>query len=319
MLASLHIYPVKGCRAVDLDRAAVEPWGLAGDRRWLIVDADCQFMTQRKHPALARVVISPGPGADITVSSDGRPSLRVAAPDDAAEQLKVTVWRSTVPAAAAGDEADAWFSGYLGEPARLVYLDDPTRRSVDPEYGQDGDTVSFADGYPLLLTSADSLEQLNQWLTEAGHQPVPMNRFRPNAVVTGYQPWAEDHWRRITIGTVRFRVAKPCARCVVTTTDQATGERGSQPLKMLAARRRFGQNLLFGQNLIPDSAGHIRVGDPIEIILFRRNISRPRLNIRPIVPSIFSRDNLNKGAKSPPFCLGERTCTWPSLQLRMPL
>ena len=292
MLASLHIYPVKGCRAVDLDRAAVEPWGLAGDRRWLIVDADCQFMTQRKHPALARVVVTGGgDGADLTVSSDGYPPLRVAAPGDRAELLKVTVWRSTVLAAAAGDEADAWFSAYLAEPVRLVYLDDPTRRAVDPEYGADGDTVSFADGYPLLLTSADSLGQLNQWLTEAGHQPVPMNRFRPNAVVTGYQPWAEDRWRRITIGAVRFRVAKPCGRCVVTTTDQTTGIRGSQPLKMLAARRRLRQDLVFGQNLIPDSPGHIRVGDPIEVILFLRNISRPRLNIRAIVPGDFAGDN----------------------------
>jgi uncharacterized protein YcbX len=291
MLASRLIYPLKGGRAVDLDRATVEPWGLAGDRRWLLVDADCQFISQRRHPALARVVITPGPGPDITASSDGCPSLLVTAPDDSAEQLKVTVWRSTVLAASAGTEADAWFSAFLGEPVRLVYLDDPTRRAVDPEYGRDGDTVSFADGYPLLLTSTGSLGQLNQWLAAAGHQPVPMNRFRPNVVVTGYPPWAEDHWRRIRIGDAAFRVAKPCGRCVVTTTDQATGERGSQPLKMLAARRRFGKDLVFGQNLIPDSPGHIRVGDPIEIILFPRNISRPRLNMRPIVLSIFSGDN----------------------------
>ena len=203
----------------------------------------------------------------------------------------MTVWRSTVLAAAAGDEADAWFSAYLGQPVRLVYLDDPTRRAVDPEYGREGDTVSFADGYPLLLTSTASLGQLNQWLTAAGDQPVPMNRFRPNVVVSGFGPWAEDRWRRIRIGPVWFRVAKPCARCVVTTTDQATGMRGSQPLTMLAARRRFGHNLVFGQNLIPDFPGHIRVGDPIEIILFGRNITRLRLNIRPIVPSTFSRDN----------------------------
>jgi len=291
MLGSVHIYPLKGCRAVDLDEAVVEPWGLAGDRRWLIVDADYRFVSQREHPELARLDVSYGPGADITASSDGYPSLRVSVPVGLPELLKVTVWRSTVLAAAAGPEADAWFSAYLGEPVRLVYLDDPTRRAVDPEYGADGDTVSFADGYPLLLTSADSLDQLNQWLTAAGHQPVPMNRFRPNAVVTGYPPWAEDRWRRIRIGPVSFRVAKPCARCVVTTTDQATGMRGSQPLKMLAARRRFGQNLVFGQNLIPDFPGHIRVGDPIEIILFGRNITRSRLNMRPIVLSTFSRDN----------------------------
>ena len=291
MLASLHIYPVKGCRAVDLDRAVVEPWGLAGDRRWLIVDDDCQFMSQRKHPSLARIVVTPGPGADITIATGGYPALRVAAPDESAELLKVTVWRSTVLAASAGPEADAWFSAYLGEPVRLVYLDDPTRRTVDPDYGRGGDTVSFADGYPLLLTSAESLGQLNQWLTAAGHQPVPMNRFRPNVVVSGYPPWAEDRWRRIRIGPVSFRVAKPSGRCVVTTTDQTTGMRGSQPLKMLAARRRFGKDLVFGQNLIPDSPGRISVGDPIEIILFGRNITRSRLNMRPIVPSDFAGDN----------------------------
>jgi len=267
MLASVHIYPLKGARAVDLDHAVVEPWGLAGDRRWLLVDADYQFMSQRKHPALARLTIRYQPGGDdITVAGDRHPPLTIPAPDESAELLKVTVWRSTVLAAAAGPAADAWFSRYLGEPVRLVWLDDPTRRAVDPDYGRDGDTVSFADGYPLLLTSAGSLDQLNQWLTDNGDQPVPMNRFRPNVVVTGYPPWAEDHWRRIRIGPVEFRVAKPCGRCVVTTTDQATGERGGQPLKMLAARRRVGQNLLFGSNLIPDSPGHIRIGDPTEII-----------------------------------------------------
>jgi uncharacterized protein len=281
-VAALHIYPVKGCRAVDLDHAVVEPWGLAGDRRWLLVDADCQFITQRKHPSLARVVVTPGPGADHTIRADGHPPLPVPAPDDTADQLKVTVWRSTVLATAAGPAADAWFSRYLGQPVRLVYLDDPTRRPVNPDYGRDGDTVSFADGYPLLLTSAASLGQLNQWLAANGDPPVPMNRFRPNVVVSGYPPWAEDQWRRIRVGAVEFRVAKPSARCVVTTTDQFTGERGGQPLKMLAARRRFGQDLVFGLNLIPDSPGHIRIGDPTEIILFRRNISRPSLTSGPL-------------------------------------
>jgi uncharacterized protein len=266
MLASVHIYPLKGCRAVDLDEAVVEPWGLAGDRRWLLVDTDCQFITQREHPALARLVVTYGPGADITVSCDGYRSLPVAAPGELPELVKVAVWRSMVLAAAAGPEADAWFSAYLGQPVRLVWLDDPTRRAVDPEFGANGDTVSFADGYPLLLTSTGSLDQLGEWLTAAGDQPVPMNRFRPNVVVSGYEPWDEDRWRRIRIGAVCFRVAKPCGRCIVTTTDQTTGERGRQPLRMLARHRRFGKSLVFGQNIIPDSPGLIRVGDPIEII-----------------------------------------------------
>jgi uncharacterized protein YcbX len=263
-LVSVHIYPMKGGRAVDLTESAVEPWGLAGDRRWLLVDSDCRFISQREHASLARLMVRYGPGAGISVSSDGLAPLFVPAPESA-ELLKVSVWRSTVLASAAGPAADAWFSAYLGEPARLVYLDDPTRRAVDPEFGGDGDVVSFADGYPLLITNTKSLEQLGEWLTADGERPVPMDRFRPNVVVAGDEPWAEDRWRRIRIGDVSFRVAKPCGRCVVTTTDQATGERGTQPLKMLGARRRIGNDLVFGQNLIPDSPGLIRIGDPVEI------------------------------------------------------
>ena len=126
--------------------------------------------------------------------------------------------------------------------------------------------VSFADGFPLLLTSTASLDELGRWLTEAGEPPVPMTRFRPNAVVTGALPWAEDRWRRIRIGAVEFRVVKPCGRCVVTTTDQTTGEVTKQPLKMLGRRRRFGRQLVFGQNMIPEGPGVIRAGDPVEVL-----------------------------------------------------
>ena len=266
-LASIHIYPMKAARAVDLGESVVEPWGLAGDRRWLLVDEDGRFVSQREEPSLARVVVTPLTGT-ISVTSAGVPGRQIAAPaaGDGANMLKVTVWGSTVLAAATGPEDSAWFSAYLGRPVRLVYLDDPTRRAVDPQYGKDGDVVSFADGYPLLLTSTASLDELGRWLSEDGAQPVPMTRFRPNAVVTGAPPWAEDHWRRIRIGTVEFRVVKPCGRCVVTTTDQITGKVGSQPLKMLGRRRRFGQQLVFGQNMIPDSRGVIRAGDQVEVL-----------------------------------------------------
>lgn len=268
-LASVHIYPLKGGRAIDLSESLVEPWGLAGDRRWLVVDADYRFFSQREHASMARLAVADAPGGGITVSSDGFARLSVAVPGPDAEMVKVTVWRSSVLAAAASASADAWFSAFLGQPARLVYLDDPTRRAVDPDFGMAGDAVSFADGFPLLATSTGSLDQLGSWLAAAGDQPVPMNRFRPSVVLAGFEPWAEDRWRRIRIGSVSFRVAKPCGRCLVTTTDQATGERGTQPLKMLGARRRFGQALVFGQNLIPDSVpgspGLIRVGDPVEI------------------------------------------------------
>lgn len=275
-VASIHIYPMKAGRAVDLDQSVVEPWGLAGDRRWLLVDEDGRCVTQREEPSLARVRITYASAGSIAVETAGRAAHRVAPPGREARMMKVTVWESVVLAAAAGRAADAWFSAYLGRPVRLVYLDDPTRRPVDPEYGRVGDTVSFADGYPLLLTSTGSLEQLNRWLTDDGERPVPMTRFRPSVVVAGAPAWAEDRWRRVRIGAVSFRVAKPCGRCVVTTIDQVTGVRGSQPLKMLGRHRNIAQELVFGQNLIPesaspesastDSAGAIRVGDVLEVL-----------------------------------------------------
>ncbi len=195
--------------------------------------------------------------------------------------VSVAVWRSEIRAAAAGKHADDWLSDFLGRAVRLVYLDDPTRRPVDQDFGASGDRVSFADGYPLLLTSAGSLGELGRWLTEDGHPAVPMNRFRPNVVVAGALPWAEDRWRRISIGSVTFRVVKPCGRCVVTTIDQATAQRGRQPLAMLGRRRRVGQQLVFGQNMIPDTPGSIRVGDRVQVLeasgdLFR---SRGRVSI----------------------------------------
>jgi uncharacterized protein YcbX len=278
-LASLHIYPLKSGRAIDLGQAEVEPWGLAGDRRWLLVEPDGKFISQRAEPSMARLVIRPHsagsspPGsievtADGTVSADGRPPLTVNAPadDGGTELLWVTVWRAKVQAAAAGAAADAWFSAFLGRPVRLVYLDDPTRRQVDPEFGAPDDRVSFADGYPLLLTTVSSLDALDDWLAQIGDAPVPMNRFRPNAVIAGTPAWAEDGWHRVRIGAVPFRVAKPCGRCQITTTDQFTGERGRQPLRLLGQRRKFGQQLVFGQNLIPDGPGTLQVGDPFEVL-----------------------------------------------------
>jgi uncharacterized protein YcbX len=266
-LASVHIYPLKAARAVDLAESAVEPWGLAGDRRWLLVDERGRFVSQREEPAMARVVVRFGDGV-MTACAPGRCAISVPVPcgRTGTEMRRVTVWSSTLSAAAAGPAADAWFSDFLGRAVYLVYLDDPTRRAVDPAYGAADDVVSFADGYPLLLTSTGSLDELNRWLVEDGDQPVPMNRFRPNVVMAGTGPWAEDDWRRISIGAVTFRVVKPCGRCVVTTTDQVTGEVGGQPLRMLGRRRRLGRMLVFGQNMIPDAPGIIRVGDPVEVL-----------------------------------------------------
>ncbi|SDX93409.1 hypothetical protein SAMN05444365_101127 [Micromonospora pattaloongensis] len=266
-IESLHTYPIKGCHRLDHDGAQVEPWGLAGDRRWLLVRPDGRALTQRDIPLLARIQPVPQPDGGLAVHAGGRPELRVPRPDDG-DLIDVTVWSSTLAATRAGAAADEWFSALLGRPVRLVWLHDPTRRPIDPAYSGPTDRVSFADSYPLLLGNAASLDALNGWLFESGdvEGPLPMTRFRPNVVVAGAAPWAEDDWvgRRLRIGDVLFRAVKPCDRCVVTTTDQETGERGRQPLRVLGEHRNVDQDLMFGLYLIPDGTGPIAVGDPLE-------------------------------------------------------
>ena len=261
-IASLHTYPIKGCRRLDHDAAAVEPWGLAGDRRWMIVDADGVGITQRIVPALALVTVRPRPGG-LTVRTPGRPGLDVTEPVDGAKQhVRVFRWKPSVPARVADD--GGWFREYLGRDARLVWLGDPTVRPV-AENAQDGDRVSFADAYPLLLATTASLAAVNDWLVEDGEERVPMTRFRPNLVVEGAAPWAEDGWvgGQLRIGGVAFRVAKPCDRCLVTTIDQDTAEVGREPLRILGRYRRFPDGLMFGVNVIPDGVGVLRVGDRV--------------------------------------------------------
>jgi uncharacterized protein YcbX len=269
VLDSIHVHPLKAARGHAPREALVEPWGLRGDRRWMLVDEAGKVVTQRPHPRMALAAAELLPGGGIRLSAPGREPLTVPVPD-AAGTILVEIWQDKVDAVPADTAAHAWFSDYLDADVRLVHLDDPARRRpIDPEYAQPGETVSFADGYPLLLTTLSSLDALNSLIAQGDHAdegPLPMNRFRPNVVVRGTAPWAEDDWSRIAIGDVTFRVAKMCGRCVVTTTDQATAERGKEPLRTLAAHRRFGDQLVFGQNLVPESGGTIRVGDPVEIL-----------------------------------------------------
>ncbi|QHC22317.1 MOSC domain-containing protein [Streptomyces sp. GS7] len=269
VLQSLHLYPVKSMAGSGPGEAVVEPWGLAGDRRWLVVDAERRLVTQRQHPALALARAEERPEGALRLTAPGVPPLTVEVPAPV-ETIPVGVWKDEVEAVPAGAEAAEWLRAYLGVECRMVHLDAPEkRRPVDPEYGLPGDTVSFADGYPLLLTTTASLDALNSLVAQGDlpdEGPLPMNRFRPNVVVDHTAPWAEDDWRRVRIGEVVFDVAKPSARCVVTTTDQSTAERGREPLRTLARHRRFGDRLVFGQNLIPRGTGAIRIGDPFEIL-----------------------------------------------------
>lgn len=248
----------------------MEPWGLAGDRRWALIDDGGKVVTQRRQPRLSMAAAELVPGGGVRLSAPGMDPLTVSVPEPIGA-VTMEIFRDKVDAFPAADAAaHAWCSDYLGAEVRLVHMDAPaTRRPVDPEYALPGETVTFADGYPLLLTSAASLDALNSLIAQGDHPqegPLPMNRFRPNVVVSGTPAWAEDDWSRLAIGEVVFRVAKKCGRCVVTTTDQDTAGRGSEPLHTLGRHRHLGGKLVFGQNLVPQSRGTIRVGDPVRIL-----------------------------------------------------
>ncbi|MBT2387418.1 MOSC domain-containing protein [Streptomyces sp. ISL-11] len=272
VLTAVHFYPVKSMAGCAPGEAAVEPWGLAGDRRWMVADDDGALISQRQHPKLALASSRPLAGGGVRLDAPGAEPIDVAVPDLAEQGGTVTVqiFRDKVEAVPAGAAADAWLSAYLGTSARLLHMDDPAiRRPVDPRYSRPGETVSFADGYPLLATTTASLGALNSLISQGNHPeegPLPMNRFRPNVVVDGTAPWAEDDWRRVRIGEVTFRAVKPCGRCVVTTTDQHTAERGKEPLRTLARHHLIGKALVFGMNLIPEHTGVLRVGDEVEIL-----------------------------------------------------
>ncbi|MEU4062843.1 MOSC N-terminal beta barrel domain-containing protein [Streptomyces wedmorensis] len=269
VLRSVHVHPVKAMRALALTEAEVQPWGLAGDRRWAVVDATGKVVTQRRHPRMALATAELSPDGAITLSAPGHPPLTVEVPHPSAT-VTVEIFDKYVEAVPAGAAAAAWLSAYLECEATLVHMDAPEhRRPVDPAYALPGETVSFADGYPLLVAAASSLDALNSLIAQGDHAdegPLPMNRFRPNLVIEGTAPWAEDGWTRLAVGEVTFRVARPCGRCVVTTTDQLTAARGKEPLWTLARHRKNDGRVIFGQNLVPEHTGTVRVGDAVKII-----------------------------------------------------
>jgi uncharacterized protein YcbX len=262
-VTGIFIYPIKGTAATALQQAEVRSRGLAGDRRWVVVDEQGQFLQQRVQPKMALIHTILEPDGTLWVEAPGMVSLHVS-PPTGEDRLSTTVWRDTVDAADAGSQAAAWFSEYLGLPCRLAFMDDGAHRPVDPEYGAEGDQVSFADAMPLLLATDASLADLNSRMDH----PLSMSRFRPNVVVDGAQAWDEDNWKRLRIGQVEFEATHRCARCVVTTIDQETGNKdgSGEPLKTLATFRRDGDGVYFGQNLVPRSTGTVQVGDTVDVL-----------------------------------------------------
>jgi len=264
-LTQISYYPLKSTAGIDTRQAEVESRGLKDDRRWLLVDSHGRFLTAREHPQLLQIQAGLK-NRGLTLSAPGMPVLELdAARPDNGPRLDVTIWHDQVRAACMPATADAWCSEYLGLACRLVYMDEQCERSTDPRFSLNCDIVSFADGFPCLLISEASLEDLNSRTP----MTVSMGRFRPNLVISGCQAYAEDDWRRLRIGTVEFAAVKPCARCVLTTIDPQTSEKHAhqEPLRTLGTyRRRANRGIDFGQNLIPRGTGTLRVGDRIEIL-----------------------------------------------------
>ena len=259
-LSEIWIYPIKSLGGIKLTSTQVMPKGLKYDRRWMLIDENNRFMTQR--------VLAPMALFKLALESD---KLVITFKGDSINlpfnhtyneiPLEVTIWDDKVMANEVSEEYSDWFSKYLGLKCKLVYFPETNARPVDPRYKVNDEHVSLADAYPFLIIGQSSLDDLNKRL----EIPVPMNRFRPNFVFIGGEPYEEDSWRNFTIGNNRYVGVKPCARCVLTTVNQDTAEKGTEPLKTLSKYRRVANKVLFGQNVVALDFGNIAVGDKIQL------------------------------------------------------
>ncbi len=271
-VTGLNIHPLKSGRAIAQTSVLIQHDGLAGDRRFMLVDPDGKFITQRELQLLAQVEAT-----HVTGGVHLKMGTRTAtASFDPARRLDVRVWDSNVNAAVSEGHTDAALSDWFGRPVRLVHMDDQAMRAVGEEWAGKAAPVGFADGFPVLITTTASLADLNLTLIAKGQEPVGMDRFRTNILIDNDEPWEEDFWESIEIGGITFDLVKPCARCIMTTQDQITGERiGGNPIQGLAEKRmsadRRVPGVLFGWNAVPRSAGTINLGDGMRIVSGRQD------------------------------------------------
>ncbi|NVJ84886.1 MAG: MOSC domain-containing protein [Algoriphagus sp.] len=264
IIKDIYIYPIKSLGGIRLEEAMVEEKGFRYDRRWMLIDEEGVFVSQRSFPALALLQVALAPeGLSVFHKQNAKKSILIPYNLESDEAVSVVVWDDTMTAKLVDAKFNRWFSEFLGKEVRLVIMPDSTRRLVSPKYAINKEAVSFADGMPYLLIGQESLNDLNRKLEE----PVSMDRFRPNLVFSGGEAFQEDSLKKIKIGAVEFQIVKPCARCVMTTVDQETGEIGKEPLRTLSSYRTKANKVLFGQNMVALGEGVVRIGDalfPIE-------------------------------------------------------
>ena len=260
-LEQIWRYPVKSLRGSQLESAVVDARGIRLDRHWMLVDRQGAFLSQRQLPRMILVETRVEDQA-LRLSAPGMQDLLLPGAH-VGDDVAVKVWRDECTARVMDPRADAWLSEFLGVECRLVFLPPGSVRQVDLNYARQGDQVGFADGFPFLLISQASLDDLNRRLPA----PISMERFRPNLVISGCDAYAEDSWQRIRIGELVFRVVKPCSRCIIPTIDPETGSRGdAEPLATLSRYRKHGNNVVFGQNLVHDGIGSLERGMRVEIL-----------------------------------------------------
>lgn len=257
---ALTIYPVKSLAGIALDSSMLDSMGLVYDRRWMLVTPDGNFLSQRKVPKMA--LIQPRFEQQQLILSNAEQQDLIVTQPISQQTLHVTIWNDTVTAQRIGEIADKWLTEALGIPCHLVYIPDDKIRQCDQAFAKQGDRTGFADGFPILLISTASLDDLNQRLAH----PVEMTRFRPNIVVEGCDAFAEDKWHEFTVENLTLRGVKPCSRCILTTVDPNTGKRtGMEPLHTLMSYRKQGNKVNFGQNVIHNTIGRIQIGDKLHV------------------------------------------------------
>ena len=259
-LSEINIYPIKSLGGISFQSSIVEERGLKYDRRWVLVDESNTFFTQRDFPEMALIKVSiEKNGLKLLHKTKTIEPLFIPFEFEHSKTEKVVIWDDIVIGEFYNNQIDQWFSETIGIKCHLVKMPETTKRVVDETYTKKK-IVSFADGYPFMIIGQSSLDDLNSRM----EIPLPMNRFRTNFVFTGGKPFQEDIWKKFKIGAVIFQAVKPCARCVITTTNQETAERLHEPLLALSKYRKFDNKVMFGMNLVCDSTGTVNVGDILE-------------------------------------------------------
>lgn len=277
-VSELYVYPVKSLGGIMVNEAQVTPTGFDHDRRWMLVDENCRFISQREVPQMALLQVGIQTGG-LSITHKITHASFIIPFGATGPEVSVTIWDDTCLAQYVSAAVDEWFTSVLGINCRLVYMPAETKRHVDPRYAPAGAITSFSDAYPFLVIGQASLDDLNSRLTKA----LPINRFRPNIVFTGGQPYEEDLLGHFTIGNINFYGVKLCDRCPIPTIDQSSAVRGKEPLRTLAGYRKKDNKILFGQNLVHNGSGEISVGDSMQIISINHDdrfiINEPRQNL----------------------------------------